>query len=136
MTASSEDDKKYPLDNDLTLDLNNPSTNDAPSQNSAVASRPTKAQDKESDEIVAEDEGETPVQKALEHFEDPRKLASEVGEEIDTEMPEVLSDARDRLEDLVVQAKEDPMSVAKEAGKAILMVAGACAILKAIFHRR
>ncbi len=136
VTARSEDDKRHPLDNDLSLDVGQPSTNDAPDQYSTFRRTPTKEQDKISDEILAADAGESLTKEAHQMHETIDDLADEIGEEVDGEYPEFLSEVQDKAQAFIDRAQEDPAGTLKEVGKGILMVAGAVAILKGLFRRR
>ena len=135
VTSRSEDDKTHPLDNDLSLDVGQPSTNDAPEQYSTFRKTPTKEQNRISDEIVAADSGESIVKEAKSFHEPIYEVADQIGDEIEGEYPEFLSEVQDRAEEFVNRAKEDPAATLKEVGKGILMVAGAMAILKGLFRR-
>lgn len=136
VTSRSEDDKKHPLDNDLSLNVGEPSTNDAPDQYSTFRTTPTKEQNRISDEIVAADTGESIVKEAKKFHEPVDELADQIGDEVEGEYPEFLSEAQDKVEEFVDRAKEDPMGTLKEVGKGVLMVAGAMALLKGLFGRR
>lgn len=136
VTSRSEDDKTHPLDNTLTLDLDSPSTNDAPDQYSTFEKTPTKEQDKVSNEIAAADAGESLAKEAEAFHEPVDSLAEQIGEPVQGTYPDILSSLQDKAEELAEQVKENPVAAAKEVGKGILMAAGAIAILKGLFGRR
>lgn len=100
-----------------------------------VPENSTKEQNRISDEIVAADSGESIVKEAKSFHEPIDEVADQIGDEIEGEYPEFLSEVQDRAEEFVNRAKEDPAATLKEVGKGILMVAGAMAILKGLFRR-
>ena len=76
MLITSYPPKTHPLDNDLSLDVGQPSTNDAPEQYSTFRKTPTKEQNRISDEIVAADSGESIVKEAKSFHEPIDEVAA------------------------------------------------------------
>lgn len=136
VTADSEDDKKQPLADDLTLSYDQPSTNDAPGQK--VSDTPTEAQSFISEKLLS-DEAFVKAEKylkeneeaAIKKIEDTAKNISKQLEEKSDQNP-----AAKCLENLADTFAEDPAKGFIQVGKGILMAAGAIALLKGIFRRK
>lgn len=120
VTAQSEDDKKNPMADDLKLDYEQPSTNDAMQQ---PANEKVSTEQAAFSKKTLEDEKDR-IKNNFKAFEE------EVKEEVKKECP-----VKDTIENIQKTCEEDPVKGAVEVAKVGLMAIGALAIVKAIIKK-
>lgn len=144
VTDKSEDDKQTPMADDLHLNFDTPSTNDAPEQK--VPETVSKAMQVESAKIQVRnnlDEADGVLNSLKETTKSLEELKDQDEEEVKEAVKKVasmdeqeISKLEEYIDGLKQQIEEDPMKAAGEIGKAALMVIGGVTVLKTLFGRR
>ncbi len=140
VTEMSEDDKQHPMADDLGLDFKHPSTNDAPEQK--VPHEVTPEQRIESDQIQARDRIDQ-AHEILDQLKDSAETLkahaeAKIEDTVQAETKEVKkaeNECKLHIDELKTEIANDPMQAIKEIGKVLLMIIGACTVLKIIFGR-
>lgn len=116
VTAQSEDDKKNPMADDLKLDYEQPSTNDAMQQ--------------PANETVSKEQAAFSKKTLEDEKERIKNNFKAIEEEVKKECP-----VKGTIENIQKTYEEDPVKGAVEAAKVGLMAIGALAIVKAIIKK-
>ncbi|WP_304683557.1 hypothetical protein [Ileibacterium valens] len=135
VTTRSEDDKKAPIENPVSLDYR--SSSDPASMMDGVSTTVTPEQRLESDKILAEqrlEHAEQVLEDLKNSGEEFKKQAEEKVEQKIEEEKEMAQEAKQdfkaRIDELQDDIKEDPKGTLIDLGKLILMILGALSIIR------
>ena len=132
ISPNSEDDKESAKKVDLTLDNEQPSTNDAPQQK--VDDKVNPAVQFESLRTLSDEK----LAQAKQDLDDMEKEVHHYAENIEDEYEEqggIKGIAKEKADELKENFENDPVNTLCDLGKKALMVIGGFAVLKAIYKK-